>query len=339
MISQQHSSHDSGSPGSMPLTERQMTSQDAGEGISRRTWLAVSGVSVVSVANGDLPAAVMENRNQRSIDAHVHVWTPDTKQYPLDRNYTVADMQPPSFTPQELMAHASQSNVDRVVLIQMSFYGVDNSYMLDVIENQPQRYSGVAVIDSEDRLEDTIKDLKAKGVRGFRIVAGNQNPATWLKGKSMKKMWGIAADMGMAICPLMNPQHIDSINKMCRQYPRTRVVVDHFARIGVTGKISTDALGDLCRLAHHKNVYVKTSAFYALGKKKSPYMDLGPMIQKCRDAFGSQRLMWATDCPYQVGGDHTYADSMELVRSRLKFRSAEDRQWMLEKTAQKVFFS
>ena len=33
------------------------------------------------------------------------------------------------------------------------------------------------------------------------------------------------------------------------------------------------------------------------------------MIRTLRDAFGANRLMWATDCPYQVQDGHTYADS------------------------------
>jgi predicted TIM-barrel fold metal-dependent hydrolase len=94
----------------------------------------------------------------------------------------------------------------------------------------------------------------------------------------------------------------------------------------------------LCRLARHKNTHVKVSAFYALGQKKSPYTDLAPMIRRLRDAFGADRLMWATDCPYQVQQGHTYVDSIELIRSRLDFLSPEDRQWLLRKTAERVFF-
>ena len=75
-------------------------------------------------------------------------------------------------------------------------------------------------------------------------------------------------------------------------------------------------LAALCRLARHRNTFVKVSAFYALGQKKPPYTDLGPLIRRLLDAFGRERLMWATDCPYQVQGEHTYSDSIELVRSR-----------------------
>jgi hypothetical protein len=48
--------------------------------------------------------------------------------------------------------------------------------------------------------------------------------------------------------------------------------------------------------------------------------------------------MWESDCPFQVVGGHTYKDSIELVRSRLKFLSKDDREWLLRKTAEKFFF-
>ena len=91
-------------------------------------------------------------------------------------------------------------------------------------------------------------------------------------------------------------------------------------------------------MARHKNVYVKVSAFYALGKKKPPYHDLGPMIRHVYDAFGAQRLMWATDCPFQVQDNHTYKGSIDLIKNGLDFLSNDDRQWLLRKTAETVFF-
>lgn len=273
------------------------------------------------------------------IDAHVHVWTPDTKAYPLDDRYDVSAMQPPSFTPEQLLRHAEPSGVQRVVLIQMSFYGFDNSYMLDVIEKHPGRFSGVAVIDPEADPGRIMRSLRPKGVRGFRIVSGKKDPQTWLSEKGMRTMWTTAADQSMAICPLINPEYIESVDKMCERFPQTPVVIDHFARIGIDGSIRDSDVDALCRLARHKNTYVKTSAFYALGEKAAPYTDLGKMIHRLAHAFGSERLMWATDCPYQVQEGHTYQDSIDLIRTKLGFLSDRDRSWILRKTAEKVFFA
>src|SRR5437660_4509611 len=81
------------------------------------------------------------------IDAHVHVWTPDTEHYPLAPGYKKEEMKPASFTPEELFKHCKPAGVDRVNLIQMSFYGFDNRYMLDMIALHMGRFVGTAVID------------------------------------------------------------------------------------------------------------------------------------------------------------------------------------------------
>src|ERR1043165_5387079 len=67
------------------------------------------------------------------IDAHSHAWTQDTKNYPLAAGFRRLNIDPTSFTAEELIKESSAVGVNRVVLIQMSFYGYDNSYMLDSI--------------------------------------------------------------------------------------------------------------------------------------------------------------------------------------------------------------
>jgi predicted TIM-barrel fold metal-dependent hydrolase len=281
-----------------------------------------------------------DSRMSGAIDAHVHVWTPDVKQYPLAPPYTPAQMQPPSFTPKQLLAHAEPCGVRRIVLIQMSYYGFDNRYMLDTIREFPGVFSGVAIVDERaPGLRGTMLDLKKQGVRGFRIHPAQQAVGNWLFGPPMAQMWKIGADEQLAMCALVNPEALVPLDKMCQQFPGTRLVIDHFARIGIDGTIRDSDVDNLCRLARHKLVSVKISAFYALGRKKPPYTDLGPMTRRLLDAFGPERLMWASDSPFQVDPGHTYRDSIDLVRERLDFLSSVDREWILRKTAERVFFS
>lgn len=126
------------------------------------------------------------------IDAHVHVWTADTGQYPLAAGYTPRDMMPRSFTPDELMAHARPVGVGRVVLIQMSYYGFDNQYMLDVIRAAPEVFRGVAVIDdTAPEVADTMRALAKRGVRGFRLYGRQTDCENWLDGAGMETMWKV----------------------------------------------------------------------------------------------------------------------------------------------------
>ena len=274
------------------------------------------------------------------IDAHVHVWTPDTQRYPLAPGFAKEGMKPASFTPEQLFMHTKPEGVDRIVLIQMSFYQFDNRYMTDMMAQHPGVFGGVAIVDdTKPDVRTTMKQLAAKGVRGFRLYTDKEKAEAWLTSPGMKAMWSAAADEGLAMCLLANPDALPAVQKMCAQFPRTCVVIDHFARIGMKGAVNQGELDNLCRLADFAHTHVKTSAFYALGAKKAPYIDMGPMIRKLRDSYGANRLMWASDCPFQVEGGHTYADSIALIRDRLDFLTPEDKSWMLRRTAEKVFFS
>jgi predicted TIM-barrel fold metal-dependent hydrolase len=105
------------------------------------------------------------------------------------------------------------------------------------------------------------------------------------------------------------------------------------------GEALPQEIEDLRKLAEFPHTYIKTSAFYALGKKQAPYTDMGPLVKTLRDTFGARRLMWASDCPYQVEDGHSYNASIAVIRDHLDFLTAEDKQWILRQTAESLFFS
>ncbi len=272
------------------------------------------------------------------IDAHVHVWNPDINTYPISDRFQKSDMQPPSFTADELFANCRLEGVTRIVLIQMSYYQYDHRYMNEVIAAYPGVFSGVAIVDYQaPDLVARMQELVDQGSRGFRLHSQGDVPK-WLDDHGMNQLWKTAGENGWAVCPLVNPHELPIVAELCAKYPQTTVVVDHFGRVGVSGEIKAAELDSLCGLAKFKNAHVKTSAFYALGKKQPPYEDLTVMIRRVLDAFGPERLMWASDCPYQVQAPHTYAASISLIRDHCDFLTPSDRQWLLRGTAEKVFF-
>lgn len=273
------------------------------------------------------------------IDAHSHIWTPDLKRYPLTEGLTKGDLKPLSFTDDELMAVARPVGVSRVVLIQHSTYHLfDNSYLVDNWKDHPDRFRVVGMVDSrEDGAGSKMRKLLKQGVTGFRITPFRLGK-DWLDTPGMAEMWRTGADTKQAMCCLINPSDLPDVDRMCEKHPDTSVVIDHFARVGADGTVHEKELKSLCHLARHPKVSVKISAYYALGKKKPPYDDLIPMIRRVYEAFGPQRLMWASDCPYQLDGDNTYAASIELITKRIDFLTDADRKWLLRKTAERVYF-
>ena len=125
------------------------------------------------------------------IDAHVHVWTDDVEKYPLADGFARAEMQPPTFFPEDIPAHARPCGVERVVLVQMSYYGFDNSYMLDVMSTHAGIFSGIAVIDMQaERPDDEMCRLATLGVRGFRVQPRG-DVESWLRWARLRARFSV----------------------------------------------------------------------------------------------------------------------------------------------------
>jgi predicted TIM-barrel fold metal-dependent hydrolase len=230
----------------------------------------------------------------------------------------------------------------------MSWYGFNNDYMIHMITLHKDLFVGTAVIDPAGRAPaDLMQEMAKQRVRAFRIYAGLERGTKpnegagegWLQAEGYGKMFAAAARNNQAMSCLINPDALPDLDRMCKQYPDTPVIVDHLCRIGADGTIRDKDVDALCAMARHKRVLVKVGAFYALGKKKAPYADLAPLIEKVVKAFGPQRCMWESDSPFQVQGEHTYQASIDLVRRGLDFLGADDREWLLGKTAERFFFA
>ena len=295
----------------------------------------------MSLFHAPLANGAEEDRRRRRgnfVDAHVHIWTDDFQKYPLAQGFSPQQMAPRVFTYDDILRQAKPNGVNRVVLIQMSYYGFDNSYMLEAIRRLPEVFRGIAVVDWNRRdVEAQMQGLAEHGVRGFRIIPPNVPAEACLEGEGLDRMFRCGAEENLAMCLLIDPEALPAVRRRCENFPDTPVVIDHLARIGMAGPITEHQIQALCGLARYPRVKVKVSAFYALGEKKPPHLDLAPLIKRVHEAFGSKRLMWGSDCPFQVQSE-TYADSISLVRDRLGFLSPEDKEWILRHTAEETFF-
>ena len=98
-----------------------------------------------------------------SCDSHVHVIGPKAR-FPLapEHRYTPKDA-----LAAELAAMLDRLGLQRVVLVQPSFYGTDNACMLDCMAQMPGS-RGVAVLAPETPAAE-LDALHARGVRGLRV--------------------------------------------------------------------------------------------------------------------------------------------------------------------------
>ena len=75
---------------------------------------------------------------------------------------------------------------------------------------------------------------------------------------------------------------------------------------------------------------MKTSCAPTHSEESFPYRDIQPYLQRIYEAFGARRLLWGSDITRLRG---TYHECLSLFQEELDFLSADDKEWILGKTA------
>lgn len=212
----------------------------------------------------------------------------DPERYPPSTNATY---QPP---PAELADYDKVRRalgIGRSVFVQPSVYGADLRLLLDTIRLRPDRFAGIACIDTPLDI-DAARKLYACGIRGVRInaTAGRDahvdaviRSAQGLREANLSV--SIAARDGNAVA-IAQPFLEAGLN----------VVLDHFGMIDPG--LPPASLDPLVRLLDGGHTWIKLTACYRVSRSGPPgFSDLGPMVQRLRDVR-CDRLLWGSDWPH-----------------------------------------
>ena len=259
--------------------------------ITRRELGALSAGALAGLMSEDANAAVAMSTLPGACDSHVHIIGPQDK-YPLvaKRAYT-----PPPSTVAQLKTLRARLGISRNVLVQPSFYGTDNSCMLDAMAELGPSARGIAVVDPNVS-DQTLRELDAKGVRGIRInleSAGIRDPkaaGTLLTqyGKKLKPLnWHIQIYAAITVIGAISGQIADS---------PVPVVVDHFGQPNAADGFGQRGFGGLYDLLRARRVYVKLSAPYRVSKLPD-YSDTTWLGRTLMQA-APDHMLWASDWPH-----------------------------------------
>ena len=270
------------------------------------------------------------------IDAHAHIWLPNSPQYPWDRQLTT----PPTISaPLESLLDAMQSAaVERVVLIQHSCYGYDNRYILNCARQYPDKFCTVIKVDplSPGAADELRRLAKAHHVQGLRLQPARDPDSTWLCSPNTYRLWEAAEELGIVVGILPDPRQLPQVREMVERFPKVTVVIDHMGRLNVAEPPNGIRFQQLLDLARFPNVYVKVSGFYALSRQNFPYPDTVPYVQEILQHYGRERLMWATDFPLLLARE-SYEQATGVLHYQLPNLSDEDLALIMGKTALHLF--
>ncbi len=266
----------------------------------------------------------------RIIDPHVHVWKHDPA-FPFAEG---ANVPPRDATPETLLDLMKANGVSRTVIIQVIHYRYDNRYVAAVLKRYRGTFQGVCRVDPLDpAAPDHLAARTEEGFRGVRLSPAGDASGDWFHGPLMPPLWKRCRDLGVPMTVLAPIARMPEVALLLEKVPDLTVVIDHMADCPIDQPAE---LEKLIALKRFPSLFVKISHTWSISRQPYPWPDAQQYVKRLYDAFGPQRLMWATDWPI-VEGRSTYARALSVVRDEMKFLNAEDRQWILSKTIERVW--
>ncbi len=275
---------------------------------------------------------------QAIIDSHAHVF---------NRNLPLASVRryAPDYdaTLTEYLEQLDHHHICHGVLVQPSFLGTNNDYMLKALQESAGRCVGVAVVSPDCSIEDLLA-LRESNVRGIRLnLFGTHGidlqQAAWQQLFSRLKALDMHVELHAPMTSLAS--HIPPIIAH-----DVDLVVDHFGRPALgksagqahaaqesgvrTGAVQTggmqqaalqedaqqDTLFDtdqfdfLFSLCGSDHLFIKLSAIYRLFDSVQTD-NVKALLDRFLGTFSSEKLMWGSDWPHtQFESSSSFNDSL-----------------------------
>ena len=250
-------------------------------------------------------------------DSHVH------SVGPLDRYPQVAERtyQADIATLKQLENVSATRAVRRFVIVQPSFYGFDNSLLLEGLDGLAGRGRGVAVVNPHITSARTLAAYAAQGVRGLRINLYSPLREKAPLADRFADIAGIAHELNWHI-EVIAPLAILSENRKLLENSPVPLVIDHYGVHGAFGPAQSESR-NLLRLLGMPHVWIKLSAPYRVNSD--------PLATKPDSAWlaailatAPDRCVWGSDWPHTPPHDEQFGSEVLGAYRNLRYETVLD---------------
>jgi L-fuconolactonase len=274
-------------------------------------------------------------------DTHAHIIAPDLRRYPRTPigGHASEWSQTRPVDADAMLKAMDAAGIARTVLVQASTcYGYDNSYVANAVIAHPDRFTGVASVDTLE--SDAVAVLKywlESGITGLRIFTTGSN----MGGQQLEilddprsfPVWEYAQQIDLPVCLQMTAKALPQVEMLAQRFPRVRILLDHLARPDLADGPPYARAASLWALARFPNIYLKASP-HTFAAAKSGQATPASFFRRAIDEFGAQRIFWGSNFPAAEG---TLASLLALARENLATLSAEEQDWIFSKTALSLY--
>jgi predicted TIM-barrel fold metal-dependent hydrolase len=236
------------------------------------------------------------------VDTHAHVFARDLA-FAAQRRYTPAY----DASLDDFVAVLDRHGVGEGVLVQPSFLGTDNTFMLAAIAASGGRLRGIAVVDPAVTDEE-LDTLSAGGAVGIRYNLVGTDAATIARPDYATLSRRVAA-RGWQIELHADGHQLPGLLDLLLPLG-TPIVVDHFGRPDPARGRDDPGFRRLLAAGPAAPLFVKISGSYRSGNRGAEY------VRALLDTLGPMRLLWGSDWPFtQFEDRRRYADGVAELQT------------------------
>ena len=288
--------------------------------ITRRTFLKGSGLALAMLGGIKIPAGLAEayygdqqvpystgtarpktKVPPNATDCHHHIYE---SRFPVDSN---SALRPPDATIADYRLLQKRIGTTRNVVIQPSTYGVDNSGLVEVLEEFGMETSrGIAVVNTSVS-DAELRKLDAVGVRGIRFNLSQPGGATSMD--MVEPLSERVNALGWHIQVVATADQVLAGADMWRRVP-CAVVFDHLGHIP---SVDHPAFGVILDLLKEGKGWVKLSGAYILSQVGPPTYADRTEVAKGYIKVAQERLVWGSDWPHPTAKIDNKPDDALLI--------------------------
>lgn len=222
-----------------------------------------------------------------AVDCHAHVIYKNESLVAERHSAPLRD-----FTLDDYLGLLDRHGVTSALLTAPSFYGSDNTHLLEALDRAQGRLRGTAIVDPAVITREALQALRERGVCGIRLNWIKRDPLPDAGTEAYRKLFDTVRDFDMHVEVYLEGELLKRVLPHIER-SQVKLVLDHFGSPDPRTGVQSEGFQYALKLVSQGNTWVKLSAPFRLGG-----VDPQPYVDALLHAGGAERLVWATDCPW-----------------------------------------